>query len=203
MEMVGTSWPFAIPAAVPDTDERLLQRAASGDMAAFDQVWQRHVRLLRVIAYSVLRCDSDVDEVLHAAWSLAWEGCPTYAVSRGSASRWLRTLVRNKSIDRLRRVRCRLALSPRYAQWLSCDHPAQHSAYDHLVASETAQRIAAALAHLAPLQARVIRCAYFEGMTHAEISARLGMPMGTIKACIRRGLIKLRSTLRSSLPASA
>lgn len=201
MEMVGTSWPFALPAQAVATDEALMRRAASGDMAAFDEVWRRHARRLRFVAHSVLRCDSDVDEVLHEAWNIAWQCSSSYVGARGTVSRWLRTLVRNKSIDRLRAVRRRLALAPRYAQWLATDSPAEASGYDRLVSGENAHRLAAALAQLPSLQAHALRCVYFEGLSHPEASALLGMPMGTLKAYIRRGLVKLRASLGSSLPA--
>lgn len=201
MEMVGTSWPFALGTTAPAADELLLQRAASGDLKAFDRVWHRHTRLLRSIAFAVLHCNSHVDDVLHDAWSTAWARCPSYTASRGSALRWLRTIVRNKSIDRLRVVRRELAHAPQFAHWLAVDRPAEHSGYDRLVAGETAHRIAAALAQLTPVQARAIRCAYFDGLSHPEIATLLGVPLGTTKAHIRRGLEKLRSVLRSSLPS--
>ena len=66
-----------------------------------------------------------------------------------------------------------------------------------LWAQEMAGAVRAALTRLAPEQQKAIELAYFSGLTQQEIAARLNEPLGTIKARIRRGLLKLRDSIAS------
>ena len=124
-----------------------------------------------------------------------WRKAATYDISRGNPSAWLLCMARTRALDRLRS-----SASARNSETALEDSPIERAiATDNPEASTLAterQRIVrAALERLSPEQREVIDVAYFSGLSHSEIAAKLNLPLGTVKTRIRLGMEKLREYL--------
>jgi RNA polymerase sigma-70 factor (ECF subfamily) len=193
------------PTAAPPPDDRdladaeLLRRIAAGDRAAFGQLYDRFSRPLYATAVRIVQDASDAQDIVHDAFVVVWEKANTFETQRGTAFSWLVTLVRNRAIDRVRsRRRRQELLSTSVPTDLGYDDATQpRPADDQAAAGDDARTVRAAVATLAPEQQKALELAFFSGLTQEEIARSLGEPLGTVKARIRRGLMKLRDSLAS------
>lgn len=181
-------------------DVELMQRIGTGDRASFEEFYRRHIALVFSTAFKILNNSSDAEDVTQEVMFMVWEKSPMYEVSRGKPLNWAVTMTRNKAIDRLRSIQRRLRLNddaereiappPR----LGKDRPS-----DHLDSGEKQQIVRSAVMKLNREQRQVIEMSYFGGLTQLEISARLKTPLGTIKARIRRGMLRLKKIVGPAL----
>ena len=178
-------------------DDRLLRRMAGGDRAACAELYDRFARPLYSVALRILGDAADAQDIVHDVFLVLWEKSAGFDATRGSAFAWAITLTRNRAIDRLRARRRRAAL-------LEASFPADvpgaagtshPDSADDLIVREKNTAVRAALAQLPGEQLRALELAFFGGLTQQEIAAHLDEPLGTVKARIRRGLLKLRDTL--------
>lgn len=197
----GMSAVDATDAESPEARERrdalLLTQIAGGDREAFAQLYDRFSAPLYSTALQVLRDASEAQDVVHDAFVALWEKAATFETTRGSAFSWAVTLVRNRAIDRVRMRRRRAELLAESAPEDLGYSPTGTSfdASDAAILGENAQLVRAAVASLPPEQQRALELAFFGGLTQEEISRQLREPLGTVKARIRRGLLKLRDVL--------
>ena len=181
-------------------DIELMQRIGTGDRASFEEFYRRHIALVFSSAFKILNNSSDAEDVAQEVMFMVWEKSPMYDVSRGKPLNWAVTMTRNKAIDRLRSIQRRLRLNddaereiaptPR----LGNDRPS-----DHLDSGEKQQIVRSAVMKLNREQRQVIEMSYFGGLTQLEISTRLNTPLGTIKARIRRGMLRLKKIVGPAL----
>ena len=186
--------------ADPIDDVELIQRIGTGDRASFEEFYRRHVALVFSTAFKILNNSNDAEDVTQEVMFMVWEKSPMYEVSRGKPLSWAVTMTRNKAIDRLRSIQRRLRLNddaereiappPR----LGNDRPS-----DHLDLGEKQQIVRSAVMKLNREQRQVIEMSYFGGLTQLEISTRLNTPLGTIKARIRRGMLRLKKMVGPAL----
>ncbi len=166
-------------------------RVTGGDPAAFAELYDRHVsRALRTARWS---CPSQAhaEDAVQEAFLAAWRNRAAYRPEAGSCRGWLMTIVRNCAIDQARR-------NPSHRQMALENQDAiaarpTGSLHDDLVARGEAAGLRASVDRLPVTQGEVIQLAYFRGLSHVEIAARLALPLGTVKGRIRLGLIKLRA----------
>ncbi len=179
-----------------EVDAALLQRVAAGDEAAFAELYDRFSPGLYSLVLRVLHDEAEAEDVVQEAFAHVWRRSATYDPARSSAFTWAVMIFRNKAIDRLRlRQRRARTLEGATAESLSDEQSDQHSA----VAPEERERqtqVRAALAQIPAEQKEAVELAFFKGLTHEEIAERLASPLGTVKARIRRGLLKLRDCLK-------
>ncbi len=185
-------------------DAELLRRAGEGEQAALGELYDRWVRPLHALACNVLRDSAEAEDVLHDVFVTLWQKAADFDTSRGHAFAWAATLVRNRAIDRLRS-------RARRAELLDQAAPADLGYDDsntgatgsdsagHLWLKEKASAVRRALATLPADQRDALQLAYFGGLTQHEIAEKLAQPLGTVKARIRRGLLKLRDVLTPQL----
>jgi RNA polymerase sigma-70 factor (ECF subfamily) len=128
-----------------------------------------------------------------------WEKAGTFDATRGSAFSWAVTLVRNRAIDRVRMRR-------RRAELLADSAPSDlgygedsASGVESASRGDQASAVRAAVATLPLEQQKALELAFFGGLTQEEIARKLAEPLGTVKARIRRGLLKLRDSLAQRL----
>jgi len=184
------------PANDLDAEIALLQRVAQGDRVSFETLYERFSGVLFSTAYRVLNNQEAAEDVLQDVFIQIWEKAPLYDPARGKPMTWAVTLTRNKAIDRLRSTVRRNRLQDdveREAETL--EQFDDRSSFDAVAAGETNQIVREAIQKLSKDQREAIELAFFSSLTQTEIAERLNEPLGTIKARIRRGMMKLREIL--------
>ena len=195
--------PLATPQNVPspaETLDELLAATAQGDRQAFGRLYQRTSGRLFALALGILKrrdAAEDVvdaaEDVLQEAYLTVWSKAAQQHAGRASAFAWMATIVRHRAIDRLR---------------ARVNNP-EPVADVNLVSDAVVAEVADEREILAALSASVRQClerlnenrrgaillAFYYGMTHEEISARLDTPLGTTKSWVRRGLLQLQDCL--------
>ena len=181
---------------MPETDARLLARIAAGDSAALGLFYDAHASVLFGLALRILNDHKEAEDVLQEVFLQVWDKAAGYNPSLGRPLAWVITLTRNKAIDRLRSAQRRWRLFEQNTEETGVEgiSPAP-SAVEVVGSGEQAKLVCAALTRLPAEQKRAIELAFFMGLTQIEIAAALNEPLGTIKARIRRGMLKLREEL--------
>ena len=173
----------------------LLLASGRGDRRAFARVYHLSASRLYPIALRLMRRRALADEVLQEAFVLVWTKAAQYRADRGRPLAWMATIVRNCAIDRLRATKSEPHDPPRVedmAEVLADPNPAGGDLPHHMTAA-----IRTCLGRLKADQRSAILLAYYYGMTHEELSAQLGTPLGTVKSWVRRGLLQLRDCLET------
>jgi RNA polymerase sigma-70 factor (ECF subfamily) len=151
-------------------------------------------------AMRVLNDPRDAEDVAQEVFVMIWEKAKMYDPSRGKPLTWAVTMTRNKSIDRLRSLQRRFRLRDELEQETSAsDFTTERAPVDDVEIQERGEILRSAVMKLSKEQREVIEMAYFSGLTQNEIADRLEEPLGTVKARIRRGMIKLRRLVAGSL----
>jgi RNA polymerase sigma-70 factor (ECF subfamily) len=188
------------PPAEPIDDIDLIHRIGIGDRASFEEFYRRHVALVFSTAFKILNNSNDAEDVTQEVMFMVWEKSPMYEVSRGKPLSWTVTMTRNKSIDRLRSIQRRLRLNDDAERAIApASRPSNDRPSDHLDLGEKQQIVRSAVMKLNREQRQVIEMSYFGGLTQLEISTRLNTPLGTIKARIRRGMLRLKKMVGPAL----
>jgi RNA polymerase sigma-70 factor, ECF subfamily len=178
-------------------DAELMRRMGRSDREAFAQLYDRFSRPLFATALRILHNSAEAEDIVQDVFLALWEKAAAFESGRGSAFAWAVTLTRNRAIDR---VRMRKRRSELLAETTAEDAGTQPSgagpdSADGLVLKEQAGVVRAAVAALPADQQRAVELAFFSGLTQLEIAEKLHEPLGTVKARIRRGLLRLRDTL--------
>lgn len=176
----------------------LVARVADGDQAAFEQLYEQSSSLLFTLVSRIVGHEGEAADLLQEVYLEVWRKASNYDHARGTPMAWLITLARSRAIDRVR------ALGSRGKGVTASldDTPASHliatdaDAMEIRAASERQALVWAALKILPPVQRQALELAYYEGLTHMEISIRLNVPLGTIKTRIRLAMEKLRDGLQ-------
>jgi len=160
-------------AAAP-ADEELIARLFGHEEPALSGLYDRYSRLIYSVALRITGDRAAAAEALEDVFEAIWQ-FPGSFQAGDSVAGWLIRMTRYRAIDANR----------------------SHSrAYEEAVDDEHAAR--AALAQLPAAQRRVLELAYYGGLTYAEIAARLGEPVGTVKSRMRLGLTRLRALMRAA-----
>lgn len=176
----------------------LLAAMARGDKAALGRLYDQLAKPLYSLAFRVLNDSGEAQDVVQDVFLQMWHKAAAYDSARGSVFGWAATLTRNRSIDRVRMRQRRAELLAESAPDLE-PAPVSGDSAGSLWVQEKAGAVRTALAALSSDQKQAVELAFFGGLTQQEIAAKLNEPLGTIKARIRRGLLKLRETLPTRL----
>lgn len=186
--------------ADPVDDAELIRKIGTGDRDSFEEFHRRHAGLLYSTAFKILNNADDAEDVTQEAMFLIWEKSPMYDITRGKPLSWAVTMARNKAIDRLRSIQRRLRLNEDAGREIEpLLKPSNRRPSDHVDSGEKHLIVRSAVMKLNEEQRQVIEMAYFGGLTQQEISSRLNTPLGTIKARIRRGMMRLKKIVGPSL----
>ncbi len=181
-------------------DCELLRETARGDERSLAELHQRYSGVLMATAFRVLNNAKDAEEVVQEAFVQIWEKASVYDSRRGKPLTWAMTLTRNKAIDRLRRVQRRNRLHDDIEQEAQIwDRISEADSSDEAMAHETQAMVRSAVIQLSDAQRRAIELAFFGGLTQHQIAEQLSEPLGTVKARIRRGMMKLRQIIGPNL----
>jgi len=181
---------------VAELQAQLLGRMAAQDTQALSEFYDQTAAPLYSVAVQILGDPAEAEEVIQDVFVQIWEKAATFDAALGAPFHWALSIARHRAIDRLRarqrRGRLLDELRDRPTGALVAEAPLDRN---WLPADEAAS-VRAALNELPPDQRRAIEMAFFGGMTHLEIAEALREPLGTIKARIRRGMLRLRDSLR-------
>ena len=178
-------------------DAALVQRLLQRDLSAFEELYERHSRIVYGLVLRIVQQASTAEEVVQDIFLQLWRNASQYDISRGPFLPWLLTLARNRALDQLRLKSERQRRREEQTEEL----PPVVTAPDFegsLDEKRRATRVRELIASLQPQQKRVIELAYFEGLSHSEIAAKLQEPLGTVKSWIRNGLLKLKEGLQAA-----
>jgi RNA polymerase sigma-70 factor (ECF subfamily) len=188
------------PAIELAAEIELLKRIGAGDRHSFEQLYERFSGVLFSTAYRVLNNQEAAEDVLQDVFVQIWDKAPLYDPLRGKPLTWAVTLTRNKSIDRLRSTQRRNRLQDDVEkESQTFEQFDDKSSVDAVDAMEKGAMVRGAIKKLSKDQREAIELAFFSGLTQTEIAERLGEPLGTIKARIRRGMMKLREVITPQL----
>ncbi len=175
-------------AEVTDTD--LVERARSGEPAAFAPLVRRHAPIARRMAV-LWGAGADADDVVQEAFVKAYAALPRFRTD-GNFRAWLLSIVRNETRNVLR------GRGRRAARDALAAGPVEGFVDDAETATTAALRrqgLAAGVRGLPPRFREVVACRYLLELSEAETAAALGIPHGTVKSRLRRGLDLLRAGL--------
>ena len=181
-------------------DREMIERIGRGDQSAFSALYDRLSRPLYSLALRMLGDAGDAQDALQDVFLQIWSRAATYNPEQSTVFSWTVLLTRSRVIDRLRarKRRLRIVASATGDEDADvADASTMESAADTADKNDEAARVRSVLNNLPSEQREAIELAFFGHLTHHEIAARLGEPLGTIKARIRRGLLKLRERLRT------
>lgn len=182
---------FGNPSGDGELHKQLMQAMAAGDRQAFEQLYRLTSPRLFAVALRMLRRHAWAEEVLHDSYITAWDRATRYDPSLSSPMTWLTHIVRNRAIDWMRGADNQL---------LELDEEAENRLTDEfdqplrlLQQDGEAKKLAECLGHLPSEQRQSLVLAYYQGLSHGEVSDHLQQPLGTIKSWIRRALEHLKS----------
>ena len=170
-----------------------LLAVGTGSAAAMADLYTRTSAKLYGICLRILRDEGEAEEVLQETYVTVWRKAGTYEEERASPITWLAVLARNKAIDRLRSKRPPASADLAEAAENVAD--GAPSALELMVEEGERGRIALCLDELEPRQQSAIRSAFFDGASYPALAEREGVPLGTMKSWVRRGLMRLKGCL--------
>jgi RNA polymerase sigma-70 factor (ECF subfamily) len=195
MLAVLETWPDDSALADSALMERILQR----DAQALEALYDRYARPLYSLALRISQQPTTAEEIVQDVFMQLWNNANQYQSTRGPLLPWLFTIARNRSLDLLRLKREKQRRREDSANFdlppTMLIAPDAEGAFDLAKQSE---KIRTLMASLPEAQRHAIELAFFEGMSHSEISSSMGQPLGTVKSWIRNGLSTLRESLEGA-----
>ena len=175
-----------------------MESAQGGDPRAFEALYDRHGAAAYSLAYRIVGTHAAAEDATQDAFISIWRSQKHYLPQRGSVRNWILRIVRNRTIDSLRRnlVHDKRRAS---AEGVEETEQAMERTDEEALRLDEARSIRTALEKLPEQQVRVIELAYFGGFTHVEIAEMLDTPLGTVKGRMRLGLDKLHTELEEEL----
>jgi RNA polymerase sigma-70 factor (ECF subfamily) len=170
----------------------LLARTALGDRGAFAQLYAATKAKLFAVSLRIVRERALAEEALQDSFVAIWNHAADYARGKGAPTTWMAAIVRNRSLDLVRRTREAPDVDDALSSQL-VDESARPA--EDAEAHAEARTLERCLKELDAEQRQSIALAFFHGLTHSELAAHLRRPLGTVKTHVRRGLLKLRECL--------
>lgn len=177
--------------------EPLLQRVAAGDSSAVEECLDRYTGLVWKLARNFLRDASQAEDAVQETFIDIWRSAARFDPTKGSEAAFVATIARRRLIDRVRKIE-------RQPQSELLEDDAivgADEALERLETCEEAGIAARAIRELKPEQQKVIVLSVVHGLSHSDIATSTGMPLGTVKSHLRRGLARAVELLGSSQAA--
>ena len=172
---------------------QLVAEMRAGRQQALEQLYEATVGKVFGLALRILRNQADAEEVVCDTYEQAWSQADRFDPTRANAIGWLMMLCRSRALDRLRKQRVDAgAVDVDAIAELADETPHSEELLSML---QEGTRVHIALSTLRPDRQRLLRMAFLKGMTHEEIAAETGIPLGTVKSHVRRALLEVRDAL--------
>jgi RNA polymerase sigma-70 factor (ECF subfamily) len=171
------------------SDKELVSRVRAGDQDAMGALYDRYSPLVYAVGLRVLADSAAAEDVLQEVFMQLWRNPARFDPTRGNLGAWLAVIARNRAIDVLRMRHFESDIE----DVVVSVEPDLASEADR---SRAAKNVRDVLNGMHPAQRQALELAFFEGLTHTEVAAKIGEPLGTIKTRIRAGLLALRKALK-------
>lgn len=171
--------------------QAILQRIGNGDRDAIQECLNKYSGLVWSIARQMLRNSIDAEDAVQEIFVDIWKNAGRFDETKSSETTFVAMIARRRLIDRIRYSTRRISADSLDDVLLE---PFTRADKDMQVSLE-AQQAAEAMRNLRPEQQQVLRLSIIQGMSHQEISDATGLPLGTVKTHVRRGIIQVREQL--------
>jgi RNA polymerase sigma-70 factor (ECF subfamily) len=183
--------------ADPLTLQQLLTRVALGERAAFRRLYDMTAPSLFGVALRIVRRRDRAEEVVQDAFVNVWNRAGGYQAAMSAPMTWLSAIVRNRALDEVR-SEARHRTQPieddeRDRAGETADEQPSPLAMLEQAADQLAIRDC--LAEIEGVQRQCLALAYYHGLSHAEVAAKIGSPIGSVKVWLRRGLQRMKRCL--------
>lgn len=168
----------------------LLQAVQGGEERAFAEFYDRTSARLFGLAMTIVGNEADAEDALSEVYQQVWQSAANYSITRGAVMTWLMMITRSRCLDLLRRRKPTDSWDEETIPQTSDEH-----LHTLKISDSGNEQIADALLSLPGEQRQLIALAFFRGLSHQEIADGSGMPLGTVKSHIRRGLAKMRENM--------
>jgi RNA polymerase sigma-70 factor (ECF subfamily) len=173
----------------------VIRRVASADQGALGELYDATSPTVFGLVRRIVGDYSAAEEVTVVVYSQVWRLASAYSEEKGSPITWLLLIARSRAIDHLRSRARRVKEQERPIE-VAYDHA--HPGPDPetaVISGNLRQIVRDTLANLEPEQITMLQLAFFEGLSHGEIAAKTGTPLGTVKTRIRAGMMRMRELL--------
>jgi RNA polymerase sigma-70 factor (ECF subfamily) len=172
----------------------LLARTALKDQPAFAELYRLTSPHLYAVALRILRESAAAEEVLQESFVNVWHHAASYVAAKSQPLTWLTSIVRNRCLDHLRRREVETVTmdDEEDGVTIAAEDP---TPLEMLLSGADARAVRGCVEALEPGQKQAIALAFFQGLSHSELSRQLREPLGTVKSWVRRGLDRLRDCL--------
>ena len=171
-------------------EEELISLVGAGDAGAFAALYDRHSRAAYSLALRMTGERQAAEDLAQDAFLKVWRSAGSYRAHRGSVKTWLLSVVHNRGVDRFRSSARRRRTREAAEALAPGSQPSE--AFSEAWSNHVRDRLHEALRDIPRDQREVLSLVHFSGLTKAEVSERLGLPLGTVKGRARLGLRKLR-----------
>jgi RNA polymerase sigma-70 factor (ECF subfamily) len=181
-----------------DVLERLIRRAARGDLRSFSVLYAMTSPRIFGLILHMTDYSQSCEDLLQEVYLKVWMQAKSYQPGKARVATWLNAIARNCTIDWMRQ---QTSGTERITETRSPDALDLAATVDPELETRAAtqnQSLARCMDELSDSQRQAIYLAYLKGMTHSELTRQLGSPLGTVKSWVRRGLESLRNCLRRS-----
>jgi RNA polymerase sigma-70 factor, ECF subfamily len=175
-------------------DEELMALVADADADAFEVVYDRHVGAAYSLAHRICGQGPAAEDTCQEAFLAVWRSAARYDPAKGSVRSWLLTVVHHRAIDRVRRTtrhRAGIVGGEDAAALVPAADDTERGALERLDHEEMLGLVAA----LPVEQRQAISLSFYSGYSNSEVARILGIPVGTVKSRMRRGLERLRTAM--------
>ncbi|NEB77433.1 sigma-70 family RNA polymerase sigma factor [Streptomyces sp. SID14478] len=191
--IVRTAEPLFLLAGETAPEEELAQGLIDADEQVFAATYRRWSPLVHTMAARSLGDAREAEDVAQQVFLAAWRGRAGFHLERGPLGAWLVGITRRKIVDALAARTRRLRLTAAAAQTTDAPVPHQEASATDRVLDRVL--LLDELSRLPVRQQEVLQLAFFEDLTQMQIAERTGLPLGTVKSHVCRGLLQLRRTL--------
>lgn len=187
---------LASRSAHTQADRDLMERVACGDQEAFKRLYDLEAPLLFSVIYRILNDAKEAEDTLQETFVQIWKKAADYRADRAKITTWSVMIARCRAIDKIRSRNRHSDVVARMAAIEDILNPQRAEAQGQLLAEEANDRIKKAIGEIGDHSREAILLAFYSGLTHVQIAQHLHVPLGTVKARIRRGLLALREALQ-------
>lgn len=186
-----------------EDEQELMRRVKAREVDALEELYELYKSLLFGLVLSILKNREEAEDLLQEIFIAAWQKAGSFDENRDNLYSWMTTLARNKAIARIR-----AGTAPgEIAAWpeetgtpldsiLQGHDPLQTTIYE-----DRAALIKSALRQIPDEQRIAVEAAFCRGLTYSEVSEYLDLPLNTVKANIRQGMISIKNILTKSIQA--